>query len=71
MPRTRAFERAFTLIELLVVIAIIATLAAVVAPAVFHHVSDAKTEAALFRRNAFLRDGDLDALNGAIGHLNA
>jgi general secretion pathway protein G len=28
------------------VIAIIATLAAVVAPAVFHHVSDAKTEAA-------------------------
>lgn len=36
----------FTLIELLVVIAIIATLAAVVAPAVFHHVSDAKTEAA-------------------------
>lgn len=36
----------FTLIELLVVIAIIATLAAVVAPAVFSHVSDAKTEAA-------------------------
>jgi general secretion pathway protein G len=36
----------FTLIELLVVIAIIATLAAVVAPAVFHHVGDAKTEAA-------------------------
>ena len=36
----------FTLIELLVVIAIIATLAAVVAPAVFRHVSDAKTEAA-------------------------
>ena len=53
--RCGAFERArerssspsgFTLIELLVVIAIIATLAAVVAPAVFHHVSDAKTEAA-------------------------
>lgn len=39
-------RRGFTLIELLVVIAIIATLAAVVAPAVFHHVSDAKTEAA-------------------------
>jgi general secretion pathway protein G len=38
--------RGFTLIELLVVIAIIATLAAVVAPAIFHHVSDAKTEAA-------------------------
>lgn len=36
----------FTLIELLVVIAIIATLAAVVAPAVFQHVSDAKVEAA-------------------------
>lgn len=32
----------FTLIELIVVIAIIATLAAVVAPAVFHNVGDAK-----------------------------
>ncbi|HEY9514908.1 MAG TPA: type II secretion system major pseudopilin GspG [Gemmatimonadaceae bacterium] len=42
----RSIRSGFTLIELLVVIAIIATLAAVVAPAVFHHVSDAKTEAA-------------------------
>jgi general secretion pathway protein G len=37
---------AFTLIELLVVIAIIATLAAVVAPAVFRNVGDAKVDAA-------------------------
>ena len=36
----------FTLIELLVVIAIIATLAAVVAPAVFRNVADAKTTSA-------------------------
>jgi general secretion pathway protein G len=34
------------LIELLVVIAIIATLAAVVAPSIFHNVSDAKVSAA-------------------------
>jgi general secretion pathway protein G len=38
--------RGFTLIELLVVIAIIATLAAVVAPAVFRNVGDAKVNAA-------------------------
>jgi general secretion pathway protein G len=36
----------FTLIELLVVIAIIATLAAVVAPAVFRNVGDAQVQAA-------------------------
>jgi general secretion pathway protein G len=36
----------FTLIELLVVIAIIATLAAVIAPAVFRNVGDSKTAAA-------------------------
>ena len=42
-PRAR---RGFTLIELLVVIAIIATLAAVVAPSIFHNVGDAKTSAA-------------------------
>ena len=47
--QTRACSRphaGFTLIELLVVIAIIATLAAVVAPEIFHHVADARTEAA-------------------------
>ena len=36
----------FTLIELIVVIAIIATLAAVVAPAIFQNVGDAKVESA-------------------------
>lgn len=44
--RSRGIARGFTLIELLVVIAIIATLAAVVAPAVFRNVGDAKVSAA-------------------------
>ena len=39
-------RRGFTLIELLVVIAIIATLAGIVAPSVFGHVSAARTNAA-------------------------
>lgn len=43
--RTRA-GTGFTLLELLVVLAIIATLAAVVAPSIFRHVGDAKTDAA-------------------------
>jgi general secretion pathway protein G len=43
----------FTLIELLVVIAIIATLAAVVAPAVFRNVGDAKVNAAKSQLDIF------------------
>ena len=42
----RAARRGFTLMELLVVIAIIATLAAVVAPAIFRNVGDAKDASA-------------------------
>jgi general secretion pathway protein G len=42
-PRARG---GFTLIELIVVVAIIATLAAVIAPAIFRNVGDSKTAAA-------------------------
>jgi general secretion pathway protein G len=73
-------RRGFTLIELLVVIAIIATLAAVVAPSIFHNVGDAKVSAAksqiemyAMALNAYRLDNDvypsteqgLDALRSA------
>ena len=43
--RSGSLRAGFTLIELIVVIAVIATLAAVVAPAVFRNVGDAKVSA--------------------------
>jgi general secretion pathway protein G len=49
----RTARGGFTLIELIVVIAVIATLAAVVAPAVFRNVGDAKVSAAKSQLEVF------------------
>jgi general secretion pathway protein G len=53
VPSTTDRRRGFTLIELLVVIAIIATLAGVVAPALFGNVGEAKRTAARAQLDIF------------------
>jgi general secretion pathway protein G len=69
--RSQRRAAGFTLIELLVVIAIIATLAAVVAPAVFRNVGDAKVSAAKSQIDIFALALDSYRLDNDVFPTNA